>query len=45
MIEKDDFNAWLQHPVTLEVRKMLAVRRERLRQEWEQSDPTAYTQE
>lgn len=45
MIEKEDFELWLQHPVTVAVRQMLAAKRAGLREEWEHSDPTAYTQE
>lgn len=35
MIEKEDFEAWLQHPVTKEVKAILGARREQLRQQWE----------
>ena len=42
MIEKEEFDAWLQHPVTKEVRKVLAAKRADLRNEWEMSDPSAF---
>lgn len=42
MIEKEDFDAWLQHPVTQEVRKVLAAKRADLRNEWEMSEPASY---
>lgn len=45
MISQEEFNEWLQHPVTLAVRRMLEQKRAGLRDEWEHSDPTAYTQE
>lgn len=35
MIEKEDFEAWLQHPVTKELKTILGARREQLRQQWE----------
>ena len=35
MVTEEEFLAWLQHPVTKEVRNVLLAKREQLRQEWE----------
>ena len=45
MISEQEFNDWLLHPVTVEFRKVLAEKRAGLREEWEQSEPLAYTKE
>ena len=39
---KEEFQGWLDHPVTRAVRQMLANKRADLRNEWEMSDPTSY---
>lgn len=43
MISEVEFKEWLEHPVTIEVRKVLAAKRADLRNEWEMSDPTAFS--
>lgn len=45
MITDRDFADWLEHPVTGEFRKALAAKRAALKNEWEQSDPAAYTKD
>jgi hypothetical protein len=42
MIEKEEFNAWLQHPVTEALRALLNAKREELRQAWEGGSFTDY---
>ena len=42
MITEEDFNAWLSHPVTKVVMKMLDGKREELRQQWEGGSFTDY---
>ena len=42
MISESEFKEWLEHPVTIEVRKVLAAKRADLRNQWELSDPTAF---
>lgn len=45
MIDEREFADWLQHPVTIAFRQVLASKRADLRNEWETSDPSAYTKE
>lgn len=45
MISQEEFNEWLQHPVTKAVRAVLAAKRADLRNEWEMSNPTAFTKD
>ena len=35
MISEQEFNEWLLHPMTKELMKVLEVKREELRQDWE----------
>lgn len=35
MISEQEFNDWLQHPVTKAVKELLEAKREELRQQWE----------
>lgn len=44
-LTEEDFIAWLAHPVTKKVREVLAAKRADLRNEWEMSDPSAYTKD
>jgi hypothetical protein len=44
-ITEQEFKDWLLHPVTVEFRKLLEAKRAELREQWEQSEPLAYTQE
>ncbi len=34
-LSEEEFKAWLDHPVTRDVRKVLSLRRESLKSEWE----------
>ena len=45
MISKEEFAEWLQHPVTAEFRRALALRRADLRNEWEMSNPAEYAKD
>lgn len=45
MINQEEFNDWLQHPVTQEVRRVLAGKRADLRNEWEMSNPAEYAKD
>tara|TARA_R110000868_G_scaffold100928_1_gene277827 strand:+ start:543 stop:785 length:243 start_codon:yes stop_codon:yes gene_type:complete len=45
MIPEKEFREWLEHPVTRDVKKFLASRRETLRQDWEGGSFTDYTSE
>lgn len=42
MISENEFKEWLEHPVTIEVRKVLASKRADLRNQWEMCDPTEF---
>ena len=44
-IPEEEFKAWLDHPVTKAVRQVLANKRADLRNEWEMSEPSAFTRE
>jgi hypothetical protein len=44
-LTEEDFNAWLQHPGTVALRKILHAKREELRQQWEGGSFTGYTKE
>ena len=44
-VTEEEFKGWLDHPVTKAVRELLAAKRADLRNEWEMSDPTAYTEQ
>jgi hypothetical protein len=44
-ITESEFKEWLDHPVTKEIRRVLAGKRADLRNEWEQSEPTSYMKE
>ena len=41
-LTEEEFNEWLQHPVTLAVKGILGKRREELRQSWEHGSFTDY---
>ena len=41
-VTEEEFLEWARHPVTLAMRQVLASKRADLRNEWEQSDPTAF---
>lgn len=45
MIEEEEFNGWLQHPMTKEFRRILGLKRETLRQDWEGGSFTDYALE
>ena len=42
MISEEEFKGWLQHPVTLEIKRLLNEKREDLRQAWEGGSFTDY---
>lgn len=42
---EQEFKDWLTHPVTIEFRRVLALKRADLRNEWEMSSPTDYAKE
>ena len=44
-LTEEDFNAWLQHPGTIALKKILEVKREELRQNWEGGSFTDYTKD
>jgi len=44
-ITEQEFKDWLTHPVTAEVRRVLALKRADLRNEWEMSNPTDYSKD
>ncbi len=44
-VTESEFKDWLVHPVTQEVMKILAARREQRRQDWEGGAYTDWTQE
>ena len=44
-VTESEFKEWLAHPVTQAVRVVLAAKRADLRNEWEMSDPSAYTKD
>lgn len=43
--EENEFNEWLQHPVTQYVRALLDQKRDTLRKQWEGGSFTDYTKE
>lgn len=45
MLSEEEFNDWLTHPVTKEVKRILAAKREQLRRQWEGGSFTDYTKE
>lgn len=45
MISEAELKDWLQHPVTIEFRKVLNTKRAALREQWERSEPAAYTKD
>ena len=44
-IVEEEFNEWLQHPVTKALREVLEAKREELRQQWEGGAFGDYTKE
>ena len=44
-LTEEDFNAWLQHPGTIALKKILEAKREELRQNWEGGSFTDYTKD
>lgn len=44
MISEQEYNDWLQHPVTQEFRKVLGAKRADLRNEWEMSNPAEFAE-
>jgi hypothetical protein len=42
---EEEFKEWLRHPITQQVKQMLNVKREELRQQWEGGSFTDYAQE
>jgi len=44
-LTEEDFNAWLQHPGTIALKKILEAKREELRQHWEGGSFTDYTKD
>ena len=43
MVSKEEFDEWLRHPVTQDMRRAFAARREMLKDAWANRDFTEYT--
>ena len=41
-LTEEEFLAWLQHPVTVEIRRVLEMKRDTLRRQWEGGSFTDY---
>lgn len=44
-LTEEDFNAWLQHPGTIALKKIIEAKREELRQSWEGGSFTDYAKD